>query len=130
VVKSSDFTLLEEFGRKIDVRPGPNENIREVLMRTLLRIRDKQGDLAPLVLNRTQREYESRCGKKNIVLKARQLGITTYVAARFFLRTITQPGTLTVQVAHDQRAAEQIFRSSKHICVIWWAPATKARCKN
>jgi hypothetical protein len=79
-------------------------------MRTLLRIRDKQGNLPPLRLNGAQRDYERRCGKKNIVLKARQLGITTYVAARFFLRTITQPGTLTVQVAHDQRAAEQIFR--------------------
>jgi hypothetical protein len=102
--------LLLELGRKLDVSPGPDENIREALMRTLLRIRDKQGNLAPLLLNRAQRDYERRCGKKNIVLKARQLGITTYVAARFFLRTITQPGTLTVQVAHEQRAAEQIFR--------------------
>ncbi len=102
--------LLQELGRKLDVSPGPDENIREALMRTLLRIRDKQGKLAPLLLNRAQRDYEKQCGKKNIVLKARQLGVTTYVAARFFLRTITQPGTLTVQVAHDQRAAEQIFR--------------------
>lgn len=105
-----ELELLQELGRKLDVSPGPDENIREALMRTLLRIRDKQGNLAPLLLNRAQRDYERECGKKNIVLKARQLGITTYVAARFFLRTITQPGTLTVQVAHDQRAAEQIFR--------------------
>jgi hypothetical protein len=32
------------------------------------------------------------------------------VAARFFLRTITMPGTLTLQVAHTQDAAESIFR--------------------
>ena len=102
--------MLQELGKRLDVTPGPDENIREALMRTLLRIRDKQGDLSPLILNRAQKEYERACGRKNIVLKARQLGITTYVAARFFLRTITQPGTLTVQVAHDQRAAEQIFR--------------------
>lgn len=44
------------------------------------------------------------------MLKARQLGITTYVAARFFISAITRPGTLSVQVAHDQRAAEEIFR--------------------
>lgn len=80
-------------------------------MREILHIRNKRGELAPLSLNRAQREYEARCGRRNIVLKARQLGITTYVAARFFLRTITQPGTLTVQVAHDQRSAEQIFRN-------------------
>jgi hypothetical protein len=38
------------------------------------------------------------------------MGITTWVAARFFLRTITMPGTLTLQVAHTQDAAESIFR--------------------
>jgi hypothetical protein len=38
------------------------------------------------------------------------VGISTYVAAKFFVQTITRPGTLTVQVAHDQRAAEEIFR--------------------
>jgi hypothetical protein len=44
------------------------------------------------------------------VLKARQVGITTYIAARYFVQTITRPGTLTVQVAHDDDSAEAIFR--------------------
>jgi hypothetical protein len=43
------------------------------------------------------------------VLKARQLGLTTYIAARFFIHTITHPGTLAVQVAHNQEAAEELF---------------------
>ena len=38
------------------------------------------------------------------------MGISTWVAARFFLSTIMRPGTLTVQVAHTQEAAEEIFR--------------------
>jgi hypothetical protein len=49
-------------------------------------------------------------GQRNIVLKARQLGLTTWAATRFFLKTITRPGTLTVQVAHTQESAEEIFR--------------------
>ena len=61
-------------------------------------------------LNAAQRDVDRRAGKRNIVLKARQLGITTYVAARFFLSTMLQPGTLSVQVAHDQQSAEEIFR--------------------
>src|SRR5262249_32317560 len=48
--------------------------------------------------------------KRNVVLKARQLGITTYIAARYFIQTITRPGTLTVQVAHNDESAEAIFR--------------------
>ena len=38
------------------------------------------------------------------------MGMTTYVAARFFIQTITQPGTVTVQVAHNQESAEEIFK--------------------
>ena len=45
-----------------------------------------------------------------MVLKARQMGISTWVAGRFFLKTVTQPGTLRVQMAHTQEAAEEIFR--------------------
>ncbi len=49
-------------------------------------------------------------GAHNIVLKARQMGMTTWVAGRFFLKTITARGVLTVQVAQTREAAEGIFR--------------------
>ncbi len=68
------------------------------------------GHIVPLEANAAQRLYERRRGRENIVLKARQMGISTWVAGRFFLRTITRPGTLTVEVAHNREAAEQIFR--------------------
>lgn len=84
--------------------------LRDLLIEVLLRIRDKHGKLRPLRANRTQAEFSRRAGRRNIVLKARQLGITTWIAARFFLATITRPGTVSVQVAHDQSSAEEIFR--------------------
>jgi hypothetical protein len=74
-----------------------------------LQVRDRDGHLQPLVANAAQRRFEERRGRQNIVLKARQMGITTWVAGRFFLRTITRPGTLTLQVAHTRDAAEAIF---------------------
>lgn len=86
------------------------DTVRELVMADLLRVRDRRGKLRPLFLNRTQKRYAGRCRKRNIVLKARQLGITTCVAARFFVHTVTHPGTLSVQVAHDQQSAEEIFR--------------------
>ena len=75
-----------------------------------LKIRTKIGRPSPFRLNPVQREYSRTCGKQNIVLKARQLGITSYIAARFFVQTITRTGTLTMLVAHDREAAEEIFR--------------------
>jgi len=80
------------------------------LAEALLWVRDRRGKQVQLKPNRAQLEYERRRGQSNIVLKARQMGISTWVAGRFFLKTITQPGTLTVQVAHTQAAAEGIFR--------------------
>ena len=83
---------------------------REYLMEEWMKIRNKRGRLQALHVNATQREYARTTAKRNIVLKARQLGITTYVAARFFLNCITRPGTLCVQVAHNPQSAEEIFR--------------------
>jgi len=104
--------MLLELGQRLD-SSGTKMNgqtVRDFLAVSLLKVRNKSGQLLPLQPNAAQREFARRYGRRNIVLKARQLGITTYVAARFFLQTITRPGTLTVQVAHDQRAAEEIFR--------------------
>jgi hypothetical protein len=104
-----DLEALKALGKRLDKRAGRG-SYREVLAASLLQVRSKRGRLVRLEVNPAQREFELRCGPKNIVLKARQMGISTWVAARFFLSTITRPGTLTVQVAHTQAAAEEIFR--------------------
>ncbi len=80
------------------------------LAEKLLVVRTREGKPEKLKANAVQRAFEQRRGSENIVLKARQMGMTTWVAARFFLKTITQPGTLTLEVAHTQEAAEEIFR--------------------
>ncbi len=75
-----------------------------------LKIRNRLGLCVPLAANQAQKQYERKAGRRNIVLKARQMGVTSWIAGQFFLRTILHPGTVTVQVAHEQGAAEQIFR--------------------
>ncbi|ABF43366.1 hypothetical protein Acid345_4366 [Candidatus Koribacter versatilis Ellin345] len=109
-VDDPDLLDLVEEGRKLDQRYSKRWLNRDVWTTMLLQIREKHGHLIPLRLNRAQQHYAKTCSRRNIVLKARQLGITTYVASRFFLSTIMRPGTVTVQVAHDQTAAEEIFR--------------------
>jgi hypothetical protein len=104
-----DMEALLALGKRLDKRTKKG-SYRELLAASLLRVRDKRGRLHPLVANAAQKEFERRCGARNIVLKARQMGISTWAAARFFLSTITRPGTLTVQVAHTQESAEEIFR--------------------
>lgn len=105
----TDLSVVEQFGPYLDRMEGA-ETVRDLLIRRLLKIRTKKGHVRYLNLNRAQREYSMKCSRRNIVLKARQVGITTYVAARFFIQTITRPGTLTVQVAHSDESAEAIFK--------------------
>jgi hypothetical protein len=106
-----DLQELLGLGRLLDEpteRLG-GETAGVFLAETLLKVRTRTGAFAPLRPNRAQREFERRRGRANIVLKARQMGVSTWVAGRFFLKTVTQPGTLSVQVAHTQEAAEEIF---------------------
>ena len=121
-VSTYDVGWLKWCGEHLNDKPPENRRIgkfvtspaascwREYLMWAVLRIRGKDGGLLEFALNRAQQDLEHSSSKRNIVLKARQLGITTYVAARFFINSITREGTLSVQVAHDQRSAEEIFR--------------------
>ncbi len=104
-----DLEALMALGKRLDQRTKRG-SYREVWAASVLTIRNQRGRLVKLESNLAQREFESKYGPKNIVLKARQMGISTWVAARFFLSTVTRPGTLTVQVAHTQEAAEELFR--------------------
>jgi hypothetical protein len=103
---------LEQFGRIMDQRPMSlrGQSVGMALAAQLLFVRTRDGWTAPLKANKAQRAFERRRGERNIVLKARQMGMTTWAAARFFLKTISRPGTLTLEVAHTQEAAEEIFR--------------------
>jgi len=106
-----DLQELELLGKMLD-RPQRRlggTSVGIFLAESLLRIRSKDGRLHRLRANGAQREFERRRGAGNIILKARQMGLTTWIAGRFLLKTITQPGTLTLQVAHTRESAEEIL---------------------
>ncbi len=91
---------------------GPVTEGRDIIAmaQKLLKVRDREGNETPLIANKAQREFEKERKQRNIVLKARQMGMTTWVAGRFFLKTVTKRGVLTVQVAQTKEAAEGMFR--------------------
>lgn len=103
---------LLALGQILDDRPAglQGDTVAMWMAESLLRIRDREGAERALKANASQREFEANRGQSNIVLKARQMGMTTWIAGRFFLKTITRRGVLTVQVAQTQEAAEGIFR--------------------
>ncbi len=102
---------LLERGLMMEERPPEmgGDTVGMRMAANLLRVRDRTGRIRRFNANRAQREFEATRGRQNIVLKARQMGVTSWVAGRFFLKTITAQGVLTVQVAQTREAAEGIF---------------------
>ena len=119
---------LVRFGQLLDKRPAElhGRTVVTELAEHLLRVRTRSGLTRPL-RQCGATSFRTRRGQRNIVLKARQMGLTTWAAARFFLKTITQPGTLTLQVAHTQESAEEIFRIV-HRFLDWLPDELRTRC--
>lgn len=88
---------------------------------TFLKIRDKEGNIVPLVMNKPQRKLyelireEWRAGKpvRIIILKARQMGFSTLTEAVIFFLTVTARYVESMIVAHKDEATANLFRMSK-----------------
>jgi hypothetical protein len=86
-----------------------------------LKIRFKAGPLEPFRLNAAQRklhqiidDQKAKTGRARvIVLKARQLGVSTYVAARLYHKTINSPGLRIIIVGHERAASRNLFEIVK-----------------
>jgi hypothetical protein len=88
-----------------------------------LKLRPKTGPLEPFIFNAAQRELHGLIEKQKadtgrvrvIILKARQLGVSTYVAARLYHRTINNPGIRTIIIGHERRASSNLFEMVKRM---------------
>ena len=77
-----------------------------------LRILDKDEKLSPLVFNTAQSRLHRKLeeGEGFIkILKARQLGSSTYIAARFFWEALFNPNTRVAVIAHSDAGVKNIF---------------------
>ena len=88
-----------------------------------LKLRPKSGSLAPIIFNPAQLELHHRIEEQKaktgrvcvIILKARQLGISTYLSARFFHRCLFEPGLRTFILGHERRASTNLFEMVKRM---------------
>lgn len=73
-------------------------------------ITDKQGNEVKFNLNWAQKELYEDDWNKTIILKARQLGITTYWAIFFLDECFWYKNTFSGIIAHNRESAEDIFK--------------------
>ena len=85
------------------------------------KIRTKSGFVGQFILNKAQEYIHKRLqdqlnvtGKvRAIILKGRQQGCSTYVQARYFHKTILNPGTKTFILTHEAAATKNLFEMTK-----------------
>ncbi len=70
--------VLLELGRILDAGGEPALELTE----KVLKIRNRLGSNVGLAANAAQRKYATEAGRRNIILKARQMGVTTWIAGR------------------------------------------------
>ena len=80
-----------------------------------LRIVDKRGRLIPFDPNAAQRRFQRDIEKNpwTYVLKARQMGFTTFIAARNLWRALFRPNFAVMVLAHRTDSAQAIFEIYK-----------------
>jgi len=86
-----------------------------------LKIRTKAGGIEPFTLNRSQRylhekleAQERRMGRvRALVLKGRQVGISTYIGGRFFWKLTHRKGFRAFILTHLDQATDNLFEMAK-----------------
>ena len=89
----------------------------EAYARVCLRIRTKGGAIEPLALNRSQRyiherleaQIKARGRVRALILKGRQVGISTYVGARFYWKVTHRFGFRAFILAHLDASSAALF---------------------
>lgn len=85
--------------------------------KTCLKIRTKERDIRPLILNRAQTHFHGRLqaqlernGRVRVLLlKGRQTGFSTYIAGRFYHKATFRGGTQVFILTHEQDATDNLF---------------------
>ena len=89
--------------------PSQIANNPQSFARVFLRILDKDKQLKPFVWNKAQAHFHANRTGRDLILKARQLGFSTYTQGEMFRRTVTSTQT-TITLAHDAETTQKLRR--------------------
>ncbi len=112
-------SLAEEFGG-FDIHLAPlkwwrenwsDKKTQKLFIENFIRIRSKHNDneIIPFKFNDVQNDYHFKRTRRNVVLKARQEGFTTYELALDFCKAILFSGRNIRLVPHDPDAEEEFW---------------------
>src|SRR3990167_9143549 len=68
----------------------------------------------PFKLNPPQHRMNQELGNNDIILKARQEGISSLIGARFLVDWLTIENVRCVMIAHEDKATQRLFQRIKY----------------
>jgi len=70
---------------------------------------DKSGEKVPFRLNEVQRKYDESRSRRNIIVKARQEGFSSFICAENTMACLAEKNIRCVLIAHDSQSTEKLF---------------------
>lgn len=80
-----------------------------LIIESMFQIVNKDAEDVPFLLNKYQAQLDDNLGLRNIIPKARQLGMSAYVLARFTARCLSVKNTRAVVISHDKESTQRML---------------------
>ena len=93
-----------------------------ILIEQLLHVEDRDGTTVPFVLNDAQRKLDAAWTGRDLVPKARRLGISTYILARFTICCTAYENKNAVVISHEADSTERLLETVQFFLKNWRGP--------
>ncbi len=85
-----------------------------IIIEALLRIADKDGNDVDFVLNTEQRYIDENLTGRDLIPKARQLGVSSYFLAKSLVRCLMHRNTRAVVISHDKESTQRMLAKVRY----------------
>src|SRR4030042_3504878 len=82
-------------------------------LESITSIASKEREVVPFIFNEAQNQYYINRTRRDIILKARQMGFSTIILGLFLHDTINVPNTTSILVCDTQKNAQALFARSQ-----------------
>lgn len=86
-----------------------------LFIQNFLKITDKNGKLVPFILNPMQKDFIKNLDSYNIILKARQGGMSVAICGLAIYYAVTIPNSTCMMLSHNDESTRAIFNKLKAI---------------
>ncbi|MBU3215859.1 terminase [Clostridium estertheticum] len=82
-------------------------------IQTFVKIVDKNKKVVPFILTKEQKYFIDNLGRENVILKGRQIGLTTCTIALMIRECVIHPNSSCLMVSYDQKSCNDVFDKLK-----------------